>query len=283
MKCEVARMSNKNQKNWWAYVILFAGILFMIIPLVVTIISSFKPTAEITGNFFGLPEEFTLDNYTRLFEDGITQYFFNSSLLTIIGVGLIVAVVPMAAFSIARNMKRSKAFAIMYVFLIMGIFVPFQVIMLPMTKLMSILGLNNHVGLIILYLAYAIPQTLFLYVGYIKAIVPEDMDEAAAIDGCDKFTMYWKIIFPLLKPIHATVLIINALWIWNDFLLPLLILNKDQNLWTLPLFQYNYQGMYFSDYGPSFASYVVGIIPILIVYLIFQKNIISGMTSGAVK
>ncbi|MFI3886792.1 carbohydrate ABC transporter permease [Streptococcus parauberis] len=276
-------MSNKNQKNWWAYMILFAGILFMIIPLVVTIISSFKPTAEITGNFFGLPEEFTLDNYTRLFEDGITQYFFNSSLLTIIGVGLIVAVVPMAAFSIARNMKRSKAFAIMYVFLIMGIFVPFQVIMLPMTKLMSILGLNNHVGLIILYLAYAIPQTLFLYVGYIKAIVPEDMDEAAAIDGCDKFTMYWKIIFPLLKPIHATVLIINALWIWNDFLLPLLILNKDQNLWTLPLFQYNYQGMYFSDYGPSFASYVVGIIPILIVYLIFQKNIISGMTSGAVK
>ena len=269
MKCEVARMSNKNQKNWWAYMILFAGILFMIIPLVVTIISSFKPTAEITGNFFGLPEEFTLDNYTRLFEDGITQYFFNSSLLTIIGVGLIVAVVPMAAFSIARNMKRSKAFAIMYVFLIMGIFVPFQVIMLPMTKLMSILGLNNHVGLIILYLAYAIPQTLFLYVGYIKAIVPEDMDEAAAIDGCDKFTMYWRIIFPLLKPIHATVLIINALWIWNDFLLPLLILNKDQNLWTLPLFQYNYQGMYFSDYGPSFASYVVGIIPILIVYLIF--------------
>lgn len=276
-------MSNKNQKNWWAYMILFAGILFMIIPLVVTIISSFKPIAEITGNFFGLPEEFTLDNYTRLFEDGITQYFFNSSLLTIIGVGLIVAVVPMAAFSIARNMKRSKAFAIMYVFLIMGIFVPFQVIMLPMTKLMSILGLNNHVGLIILYLAYAIPQTLFLYVGYIKAIVPEDMDEAAAIDGCDKFTMYWRIIFPLLKPIHATVLIINALWIWNDFLLPLLILNKDQNLWTLPLFQYNYQGMYFSDYGPSFASYVVGIIPILIVYLIFQKNIISGMTSGAVK
>lgn len=276
-------MSNKKQSNWWVYLILFAGIMLMIIPLIVTIVSSFKPTAEITGNFFGFPKEFTLDNYQRLFQDGISQYFFNSSLLTVVGVGLIVAVVPMAAFSIARHMKRSKAFAIMYIFLIIGIFVPFQVIMLPMTKLMSVLDLNNHVGLILLYLAYAIPQTLFLYVGYIKAIVPEDMDEAAAIDGCDKFTMYWKIIFPLLKPMHATVLIINALWIWNDFLLPLLVLNKDQNLWTLPLFQYNYQGMYFSDYGPSFASYVVGIIPILIVYLIFQKNIISGMTSGAVK
>ncbi|WP_194736006.1 ABC transporter permease subunit, partial [Streptococcus suis] len=89
--------------------------------------------------------------------------------------------------------------------------------------------------------------------------------------------------FPLMKPMHATVLIINALWVWNDFLLPLLVLNRDQSMWTLPLFQYNYQGMYFSDYGPSFASYVVGIIPILLVYLIFQKHIISGMTSGSVK
>lgn len=276
-------MANKKQSNWWVYLILFAGILMMLLPLVMTVISSFKPTSEITGNFFGLPEDFTLDNYIRLFEDGITTYFGNSTLITVVGVGLMIAIIPMAAFAIARHMERKRIFAVMYMLLIIGIFVPFQVIMIPMTKLMSTLGLSNIAGLILLYLAYAVPQTLFLYVGYIKTIVPEDMDEAAAIDGCDKFTMYWKIIFPLMKPMHATVLIINALWLWNDFLLPLLVLNKDQNLWTLPLFQYNYQGMYFSDYGPSFASYVVGIIPILIVYLIFQKNIISGMTSGAVK
>ncbi|MGT2910628.1 carbohydrate ABC transporter permease [Streptococcus cameli] len=271
------------QKNWWVYLILFSGILLMFVPLLVTIISSFKPTKEITGNFFGLPQEFTLENYTRLFQDGIVQYFGNSATVTVVGVALIILVIPMAAFSVARHMDRKKAFGIMYFFLILGIFVPFQVIMLPMTKLMSSLGLSNITGLIILYLTYAIPQTLFLYVGYIKTIVPIEMDEAAAIDGCDKYTMYWKIIFPLMKPMHATVLIINALWLWNDFMLPLLVLNKDQNMWTLPLFQYNYQGMYFSDYGPSFASYVVGIIPILIVYLIFQKNIISGMTSGSVK
>jgi len=241
----------------------------MFIPLLVTIISSFKPTKEITGNFFGLPQEFTLSNYERLFNDGIVQYFSNSAIITIVSIALILLVIPMAAFAVARQ--------------IIGIFVPFQVIMLPMTKLMSSLGLNNVVGLIILYLSYAVPQALFLYVGYIKTIVPEEMDEAAAIDGCDKFTMYWKIIFPLMKPMHATVLIINALWVWNDFLLPLLVLNRDQAMWTLPLFQYNYKGMYFSDYGPSFASYVVGIIPILLVYLIFQKHIISGMTSGSVK
>ncbi|HFR3334686.1 TPA: carbohydrate ABC transporter permease [Streptococcus suis] len=276
-------MNTQKQKNWWVYLVLFSGILFMFIPLLVTIISSFKPTKEITSNFFGLPENFTLNNYERLFNDGIVQYFGNSALITIVAVGLILLVIPMAAFAVARQMKRQTVFNFIYFFLIIGIFVPFQVIMLPMTKLMSSLGLNNIVGLIILYLTYAVPQALFLYVGYIKTIVPEEMDEVAAIDGCDKFTMYWKIIFPLMKPMHATVLIINALWVWNDFLLPLLVLNRDQSMWTLPLFQYNYQGMYFSDYGPSFASYVVGIIPILLVYLIFQKHIISGMTSGSVK
>lgn len=171
----------------------------------------------------------------------------------------------------------------MYSFLILGVFVPFQVIMIPITSMMTKLGLSNIPGLIILYLAYAVPQTLFLYVGYIKIAIPIELDEAAEIDGCSKFRMYFQVAFPLMKPMHATTLIINALWIWNDFLLPLLILNKDDSNWTLPLFQYNYQGQYFSDYGPSFASYVVGIIVILVVYLIFQKNIISGMTSGSVK
>lgn len=276
-------MKKAKQKNWWVYLILCTGILFMFIPLLVTVISSFKPTKEITSNFFGLPQQFTLDNYASLFDDGIVQYFGNSAMITLVAVVLMILVIPMAAFSVARHMSRKTAFNMIYFFLIIGIFVPFQVIMLPMTKLMSSLGLNNIIGLIILYLTYAVPQALFLYVGYIKTIVPEEMDEAAAIDGCDKFTMYWKIIFPLMRPMHATVLIINALWVWNDFLLPLLVLNRDQRMWTLPLFQYNYKGMYFSDYGPSFASYVVGIIPILIVYLIFQKHIISGMTSGSVK
>lgn len=276
-------MKSKKQNNLIAYIVLIIGILLMLIPLGVTIISSFKTTKEITGNFFGLPEEWTLSNYERLFNDGIIHYFLNSAFLTVVSVVLIILVIPMAAFAIARHMDRKKVFAIMYTLLIIGMFVPFQVIMLPMAKLMSSLGMTNLVGLTILYLTYAIPQTLFLYVGYIKTIVPTEMDEAAAIDGAGRFMMYRKIIFPLMKPMHATVLIINALWVWNDFLMPLLVLNRDSSTWTMPLFQYNYQGQYFSDYGPSFASYVVGIIPILIVYLIFQKNIISGMTSGSVK
>ncbi len=276
-------MKNKKQNNLITYIVLFTGILLMLIPLVVTIASSFKSTKDITGNFFGIPEEWTLANYERLIDDGVVQYFLNSTFITVVSVALIILVIPMAAFAIARHMDRKKIFAIMYTLLIIGMFVPFQVIMLPMARLMSTLGMTNLIGLAILYLTYAIPQTLFLYVGYIKSIVPTEMDEAASIDGAGRFMMYRKIIFPLMKPMHATVLIINALWIWNDFLMPLLVLNQTSDSWTMPLFQYNYQGQYLADYGPSFASYVVGIIPILIVYLIFQKKIISGMTSGSVK
>ena len=269
--------------NFWKYALLVVGGSLILVPLLVTVFSSFKTTKDIMNHFFSLPNPFTLSNYQRLIADGIGGYFWNSAVITILSLIVVAIFIPAAAYSIARNMSKRKAFNIMYSLLILGIFVPFQVIMIPITVMMSKLGLANMYGLVILYLTYAIPQTLFLYVGYIKISVPDSLDEAAEIDGADKFTTYRQIIFPMLKPMHATTLIINALWFWNDFMLPLLVLNKDSKMWTLPLFQYNYQGQYFNDYGPSFASYIVGIITITIVYLIFQKNIISGMSNGAVK
>ena len=269
--------------QFWKYVLLIVGGILILVPLLVTVFSSFKTTKDIMNHFFGLPNPFTLSNYERLVSDGIGGYFWNSSVITVLSLIVVAFFIPAAAYSIARNMSKKKAFAIMYSLLILGIFVPFQVIMIPITVMMSKLGLANMWGLVILYLTYAIPQTLFLYVGYIKISIPDSLDEAAEIDGADRFTTYRRIIFPMLKPMHATTLIINALWFWNDFMLPLLILNKDSKMWTLPLFQYNYQGQYFNDYGPSFASYIVGIVTITIVYLIFQKHIISGMSNGAVK
>ena len=269
--------------QFWKYVLLIVGGILILVPLLVTVFSSFKTTKDIMNHFFGLPNPFTLSNYERLVSDGIGGYFWNSVVITVLSLIVVAFFIPAAAYSIARNMSKKKAFAIMYSLLILGIFVPFQVIMIPITVMMSKLGLANMWGLVLLYLTYAIPQTLFLYVGYIKISVPDSLDEAAEIDGADRFTTYRRIIFPMLKPMHATTLIINALWFWNDFMLPLLILNKDSKLWTLPLFQYNYQGQYFNDYGPSFASYIVGIVTITVVYLIFQKHIISGMSNGAVK
>ena len=269
--------------QFWKYVLLIVGGILILVPLLVTVFSSFKTTKDIMKHFFSLPNPFTLSNYERLISVGIGGYFWNSAVITVLSLIVVAFFIPAAAYSIARNMSKKKAFAIMYSLLILGIFVPFQVIMIPITVMMSKLGLANMWGLVILYLTYAIPQTLFLYVGYIKISVPDSLDEAAEIDGADRFTIYRRIIFPMLKPMHATTLIINALWFWNDFMLPLLILNKDSKMWTLPLFQYNYQGQYFNDYGPSFASYIVGIVTITIVYLIFQKHIISGMSNGAVK
>ncbi|UUX35101.1 carbohydrate ABC transporter permease [Fundicoccus culcitae] len=263
--------------------LLIFGLLIIIIPLYLTLVSSFKTTANITGDFFGLPNPFTWSNYERVFDDGLTVHFLNSAIITVVSILLITLFVPIAAYAIARNMNRNKNYRAIYFLLIIGIFVPFQVVMLPITNLMSNLDMMNIPGLIILYLTFAIPQTLFLYTGYIQGSVPAELDEAAEIDGASKLQTYFQVIFPILKPMHATTIILNALWIWNDFLLPLLILNRDKDTWTLPLFQYNYQGQYFLDFGPSFASYVIGILAILIVYLRFQKNIISGMTSGSVK
>ena len=258
-------MEKENKsKKFWDYALLVVGGILILIPLLYTFLSSFKTTKQIMEHFFAWPHPWTMANYQRLFADGVAHYFWNSIVITVLSVALVMIFVPMAAYSIARNMSKRTAFNWMYILLLIGIFVPFQVIM-------------------ILYLTYAIPQTLFLYVSYIKQSVPESLDEAAELDGANKFTAYFKIIFPLLKPMHATTLIINAMWFWNDFMLPLLILNRDSKMWTLPLFQYNYTGQYFNDYGPSFASYVIGIITITIVYLIFQKNIIAGMSNGAVK
>ncbi|NYS33493.1 carbohydrate ABC transporter permease [Streptococcus danieliae] len=269
--------------DFWKYLLLIGGGFLILVPFLVTVFSSFKTTKDIMNHFFNFPNPLTFSNYERLIADGIGDYFWNSAVITVLSLIVVAVFIPAAAYSIARNMSKRRAFTIMYSLLILGIFVPFQVIMIPITVMMSKLGLANMYGLVILYLTYAIPQTLFLYVGYIKISLPESLDEAAEIDGADRFTTYRKVIFPMLKPMHATTLIINALWFWNDFMLPLLVLNKDSKMWTLPLFQYNYQGQYFNDYGPSFASYIVGIVTITIVYLIFQRNIISGMSNGAVK
>lgn len=276
-------MLKPKKLNLLTYLILSVGVAVLALPIYLTLVNAFKDTRQITTQFFALPNPFTLDNFTRLIGDGVQTYFANSIIITIFSNLLILLVIPMAGFALQRKMERNKIFMVIYFFLILAIFVPFQVIMIPMTTLMLNLGLSNRTGLIILYLAYATPQTLFLYIGYIKSVVPEELDEAAYIDGCGRFRIYFSIIFPLLKPMHATVLILNALWTWNDFLLPLLLLNRDASSWTLPLFQFNYQSQYFNDFGPSFAAYVAGIVPIMVIYLIFQKHIIAGMTSGSIK
>ena len=166
--------------------------------------------------------------------------------------------------------------------IVLGMFVPFQVIMVPLVQFMGGLGLSNKFGLILLHVTYASMQAVFLLVNYIQN-VPQDLEEAAYIDGCTTVQAYVKVVVPLLKPMTSTVLVLNALWIWNDFQMPLMILNKLPDTWTLPLFQYNFKSQYSFDYNMAFASYLIAMIPVLIAYICAQKHIVEGLTAGAVK
>lgn len=164
----------------------------------------------------------------------------------------------------------------------MGLFIPSQVIMLPVTKLMTQLGLLNQRGLILLYASFSLTKGSFLFVNYIRSI-PTEIEEAARVDGCSVFQIYTRITLHLIKPMLATLVVLDLLWYWNDFMLPLMILNKNPGQWTLPLFQYNFKTEYSFDYTMSFTAYLMSMLPMLLVYALGQKHIVKGLTAGAVK
>lgn len=266
-----------------SYVIAVGGSLMVLLPFYVTLITAFKTPQESAQSFFAFPSGLYLDNFKQVFaKAGYLKYFGNSAIVTVTSLILIYILVTMISYAIARSMKRSKYYPFIFGFIVLGMFVPFQVIMVPLVQFMGNLGLSNKMGLILLHVTYASMQAVFLLVNYIQN-VPVDLEEAAYIDGCTTVQAYVKIVLPLLKPMTSTVLVLNALWIWNDFQMPLMILNKLPDTWTLPLFQYNFKSQYSYDYNMAFASYLIAMIPVLIAYVCAQKNIVEGLTAGAVK
>lgn len=205
----------------------------------------------------------------------------NSLKITVISVGLILIFVPSVSYAVARNFEK-RYYRTVYYYLLMGLFIPSQVIMLPVTKMMTKLGFLNHTGLIVLYAAFSLTQGVFLFVNYIRGL-PYEIEESAQIDGCSVLGTYVRIVLPLVKPMLSTLLIMDALWIWNDFMLPLLILNRAQEIWTLPLFQYNFKTEYSFNYTMAFTAYLLAMLPMLIIYCLGQKYIIKGLTAGSVK
>ena len=265
------------------YSFLIVVCLIVIFPIYVTFVTAFKTTAESAANFFALPSSFYLGNFiTVMSNKNFGHYVMNSIVITVVSVGIISVAVPMVAYALARAMNRHKIFGIIYALILVSLFTPFQTLMIPLTKLVSKLQLQNQLGLILIYIAFALGQGVFLFVGYYKS-VPIELEEAATIDGCSTTSTFFRIVFPLAKPMTSTVIILNVLWIWNDFMLPLLILNKSELYWTLPLYQYNFKSAYTFDYNLAFASFLFSIIPMMIVYACMQKHIIAGLTAGAVK
>lgn len=265
------------------YLYLMAGLMLILLPMYLTIITALKTPSESAKNFFAPPSTLYFGNFIEVFKKSkYLMYVTNSVSITIISVVIIAFLIPMVSYAIARNMGQSRYYSFLYYYFVIGIFMPFQVIMMPLTKIMMNINMMSKFGLIILYITYSLMQGVFLFVSYIKS-VPIDIEESAFIDGCSVWKVFTKIIYPLVKPMTATILVINSLWIWNDFLLPLLILNRAKNNWTLPLFQFNFKSQYTFDYNLAFASFLLAMIPIVVFYAFLQKYIIAGLINGSVK
>lgn len=278
------KKAGKDERVWLVLrnIILLCGLILILFPLWLVLINSFKTLEEAGKNFFALPSRLNFDNYLELFANSNYWIFLRNSLkITVISITLILILVPAISYAIARNFNK-KYYKTIYYYLLLGLFIPSQVVLLPVTKMMSKLNMLNHGGLILLYAAFSLTQGVFLFVNYIRGL-PYEIEESAQIDGCSVFQTYVRIVLPLVKPMISTLLIMDVLWIWNDFMLPLLILNRTQEIWTLPLFQYNFKTEYSFNYTMAFTAYLLAMLPMLIIYCMGQKYIVKGLTAGSVK
>ena len=205
----------------------------------------------------------------------------NSILITVVTVVISIVIHSMIGYAVGRNKGQSKFYKFVYLYIVSGMFVPFAILMMPLVKQTAQMGIANVVGVILCYVVFYMPMNVLLYSGYLTNI-PIALEEAARVDGANTWTTYWKIIFPIMKPMHATVAVLTALGTWNDVMTPLVIMSgSDMN--TLPLAQMTFQTQFGTNYNLAFASYLLALLPILIFYLICQKQILNGVVNGAVK
>lgn len=262
--------------------ILFIIALIYLYPLILVAINSLKTFSEITTNVVALPTKLRWDNYTKAFE--ILRYphlFLNTLIATVIGTTGVVLLSSIGGYKLSRT--KSKVSWIIFLACIAPMMIPFQSFMITLVKISKTLHLTGSTyGLGIIYWGLGAPLSLFMYHGFVKTI-PKEMDECAVIDGCPPLMAFFKIILPLLKPITVSVVVLNVMWMWNDFLLPLLVLGGEKKAMTLQLGAYNFFGQYKIEWNYAMAAVFLTIIPAVILYLLLQKQIIKGMVSGAVK
>ena len=275
----------KERINWPVTILLIAGVITVIFPLYMTVVIALKKPSEMTNDIAGilsLPKHFSLSNFAEAMK--VTDFWNslgNSLLITSVTVVFAILIHSLLGYAIARNQAHSKFYKFIYFYVVSGMFVPFAILMMPVVKQTAQMGLANRAGVIILYLVFYMPMNVLLYSGYLTNI-PMALEEAACVDGASTLTTYWKIIFPIMKPMHATVAVLTALGTWNDVMTPLVIMSGTGKN-TLPLAQLNFQTQFGTNYNLAFASYLLALLPILIFYLICQKHILNGVVNGAVK
>lgn len=278
------KTSTVEKSNKWVMVLLILGLSTIIFPLYMTVVIAFKQPSEMTNSISGilsLPKVWSLNNFREAME--VTDFWNslkNSLLISVLTVGLSVLLHSLMGYTLGRN-KSSRFYNFVYLFIVSGMFVPFAILMMPLAKQTAEMGLANWFGVILLYVVFYMPMNIMLYSGYLTNI-PMALEEAARVDGASTWRTYWQIIFPIMRPMHATVAVITALAVWNDVMTPLIIMaGSAQN--TLPLAQLNFQSQFGTNYNLAFASYLLSLIPILVFYVICQKQILNGVVNGAVK
>lgn len=274
-----------HRTNWPVTILLTLGCVTIFFPLYMTVIIAFKKPSEMTNDILGAllpPVKWSLSNFSEAMK--VTNFWQSlgySVLITLCTVALSIVIHSLAGYVIGRNMARKKFYKFAYFYMISGMFVPFAILMMPEIKQTAMLHLANWGGVIVLYVVFYMPMNLLLYVGYLKNI-PMALEEAAYVDGASVWTTYWRVIFPNMIPMHATVAVLTALGAWNDVMTPLVLMGGS-GANTLPLAQLNFQNQFSTNYNLAFASYLLALIPILIFYLFCQKWIINGVVNGAVK
>lgn len=270
-------------RDWVKFAILVVVAIAVLAPIFLVVMNSFKGKLYLSAEPFAFPnaESFVgLDNYINGVEKiGFFQAFGVSLFITICSVAVIILCTSMCAWFIVRI--KAWYTKVLYLLCAFSMIVPFQMVMYPMSQVANRLGIDNMFGIVILYLGFGAGLSVFMFTGFIKS-VPLEIEEAAMIDGCGSMRTFFFIVFPILRPTAITVAILNAMWIWNDYLLPTLVLPKEQQ--TIPMAIQFLRGGYGAiDMAAMMAMLVLAIIPIIVFYLACQKYIIKGVVAGAVK
>ncbi|XEC95044.1 carbohydrate ABC transporter permease [Paenibacillus tarimensis] len=274
-------VGSKSTSPWIKLILLSLLLLLFVFPFLLLFVNSFKENKAITSSPLSFPDGLHLANYSSAFEKmNYMSAFSNSLVITVLSVLLISLFASMTAHYFVRNENKLNQYT--FFLMVASMIIPFQAIMIPLVKIYGSVGmLDSKWALIYMYIGFGSSLAVFIYHGFVKSI-PAELEEAALIDGCTRMQTFFRIVFPVLTPTTVTIAILNVLWIWNDFLLPSLVLIAPEER-TLPLSTFYFYGTYTVDYGPLMAGLMLTILPVIIIYLFSQKYIIRGVMQGSIK
>ncbi len=261
--------------------LLFLLACIYLFPLAMALVNSFKTRSEMFTNILALPTQWNLDNYARSYAKmNYLRSFFNTATIAIIGLSGIVLFSSLGGWALSRT--KTKLSKLVFALFVFSMLIPFNAVMIPLYQVARNLRLSNSVpGMGAIYIGLGVGMAIFMYHGFVKSI-PMDLEDAATIDGCSFPKTFWHVIFPLLLPVSATVVIMNLLWMWNDFLLPLIMLRNSRK-YTLLLSTNMLFGQYSSDWPAILSALILTVIPVIVFYILLQKNILRGIADGALK